>query len=54
MAWETVIFARGRAMVAYSDVVLAQKHWVGPDLYSLEVDWDTVRAETQNPRGAWQ
>jgi hypothetical protein len=41
-------YARGRAMVAYSDVVLAEKHWVGPDLYSLEVDWDKVRTETQN------
>ncbi len=38
---------RGRAMLRHSSIETAEKHWVGPDLYSLEIDWRKVKAETQ-------
>lgn len=38
--------ARADAMNRYSREVLAEKHWIGPDLWSVEVDWDKVRQET--------
>jgi hypothetical protein len=37
---------RAGAMVDYSKVLPSEKHWFGPDLYSVEVDWDRVRLET--------
>jgi hypothetical protein len=39
-------YARGRATKRFSKEVAFEKHWVGPDLYSVEVDWGRVRNET--------
>lgn len=37
---------RAAAMKAYSEVVVSEKHWIGPDLLSVEVKWDKVNLET--------
>ncbi len=37
---------RAAAMKDYSEVVISEKHWVGPDLWSVEVNWDKVNLET--------
>jgi hypothetical protein len=37
---------RAKKMRAYSKVEPTEKHWIGPDLYSVEVQWDKVRLET--------
>jgi hypothetical protein len=33
--------------------VIAEKHWIGPDLWSVEVDWDKVRKQTATLSEAW-
>jgi hypothetical protein len=37
---------RAGAMKDYSEVVISEKHWIGPDLWSVEVNWDKVNVET--------
>jgi hypothetical protein len=37
---------RAGAMKDYSEVVISEKHWIGPDLWSVEVNWDKVNLET--------
>lgn len=37
---------RAAAMKHYSEVVVSEKHWIGPDLLSVEVNWDKVNLET--------
>jgi hypothetical protein len=37
---------RAELMKKYSEVVLSEKHWIGPDLWSVEVNWDKVNLET--------
>lgn len=39
-------YVRSRAMVQHSVVAPTERRWVGPDLYSLEIDWPKVKAET--------
>jgi hypothetical protein len=37
---------RAEAMKDYSQVTLSERHWIGPDLWSVEVNWDKVNLET--------
>jgi hypothetical protein len=37
---------RAELMKRYSEVVLSEKHWIEPDLWSVEVNWDKVNLET--------
>lgn len=37
---------RAEAMKACSELVISEKHWIGPDLWSVEVKWDKVNLQT--------
>lgn len=37
---------RAVAMKVYSELVISEKHWIGPDLWSVQVNWDKVNLET--------
>jgi hypothetical protein len=37
---------RAGAMNDFSDLETSEKHWIGPDLWSVEVNWDKVNIET--------
>lgn len=39
-------YTRGSAMSKYAKEVMFEKHWIGPDLWTVEVDWDAVRVDT--------
>ena len=37
---------RAGAMKDFSEVAVSEKHWVGPDLLTVDVNWDKVNLET--------